>query len=196
MKSKIFYQGKLDVRKAIYPLIKEVREIAQTLNWQLVEVDTSWRMAPVVRMENCKLKGIRFVEESGLKGIVVHPGQDHSIPFVFDSEGQLINTFQVAMNDAHFQPWISATIPTHNPQTPVNVLGLFKYLKAKYIQNLQFRYHSDVAAISVTKNPSDTAYANVLKTIVEGSKPEEYENVDGMMEAILDQLDRLIKRFK
>jgi hypothetical protein len=193
MKSKLLYQGDLDDTKLIYTLMNEVKDIAKTFGWHYEEIDTSWQKAPEARMENCAVNGMRFVGTNGIKGLNLITAEGHEIPLLFDAQGALTNTFQVAMqHDPHYpgqRQWISTSNYRYNSQSQKIIHSLFEYLKSKYISNLDFRFYPkerDYDPTSATNH-----YSAVLSAVEHTSQKEEYPSFDAYMNAILKMLDRL-----
>lgn len=78
-------------------------------------------------------------DEKGLKGIILRPTSDmESIPFLFDAEGRLHALGDLIAGWDDF-PILSVAVKTQyaNVTDHIWLVGLLRYVKRKYIQNLK-----------------------------------------------------------
>lgn len=136
----IHYRGRLDDVRRLPTLCDELTDIASTMNWPSATLDDDWFRSP-----DAKLGGTgsgRIEGHLGLKGVQItpHSGSEPLILF-FDKEGDLRSPMTMLLIlDGVLKPeeaWISMKTQFSGPDTHVWVVGLLKYLKRRYISNLE-----------------------------------------------------------
>ena len=138
----IQYRGSLDNKLAIYELIKEVAEIAKTLNWECEILDQEWKSIPTARFESTKDGGIQIVGNTCLKGVQFIPhAKCEPIWLFFTMAGNMSTPFHVALDAEDLYPerkvWITSITHYAGADIHISILNLFKHLKKKYISDLE-----------------------------------------------------------
>jgi hypothetical protein len=133
----IHYQGRLDRLDMVIPLCDAVTGIAQTMDWPVLVIDDDWGNPPDATVNGGVLLG-----HLGLKGVQVTPhAGSESLALFFDRDGYLRSPMtMVLILNGTLSPetaWISIKIQFSSPDTHVWVIALLRYLKAKYIPNLE-----------------------------------------------------------
>ena len=133
----IHYRGRLDDIKKISQLRDELADIAAVMGWPYDSLDEDWSVPP-----DAKLDGGRITGNLSLKGISMKPHPDsESLSLYFDSGGNLHSPMGVVlMLEGKLKPeknWISIKTQFAPLEIHVRVTGLLKYLKKKYISNLE-----------------------------------------------------------
>jgi hypothetical protein len=111
------------------------------MGWQSTRLEDDWREPANARLVGSS-NGARIDGNLGLKGIRITPGPEgESLSFFFDREGALrspMNT--VLILDGTLKPeqaWISVKTQFLSPEIHIWIIGLLKYLKKRYISNLE-----------------------------------------------------------
>jgi len=140
----IHYRGRLDDIGLLASLCSEISEIADTMGWPIATLDDDWGVPP-----DAMLGSDGVVHGNlGLKGIQILPHAD-SEPLVlyFDRDGFLRSPMTMLLIlDGTFDPkraCISMKTQFAGPDTHVWVIGLLKYLKKRYISDLDVSDESD-----------------------------------------------------
>ena len=134
----LHYRGRLDDMGLLAALRDEVSDIADTMGWPATTLDDDWSMPPDAVLGS----GGVVHGNLGLRGIAITP-QVHSEPLVlyFDREGFLRSpTVVLLILDGKLEretAWVSMKTQFSNPDTHVWVTGLLKYLKTRYISDLE-----------------------------------------------------------
>ena len=140
----IHYRGQLNDTALLPTLCDEVDDIADSMGWPATSLDDDWSTPPDATLTN----GGKVQGHLGLKGIQVTPHPD-SEPLVlfFDRDGHLRSPMTVLMIlDGTLKPetaWVTMKTQFSGPDTHVWVIGLLKYLKKRYISNLEVSDESD-----------------------------------------------------
>ena len=137
----LHYRGRVDAIRHVAVLCTELADIAAVMDWQSTILDDDWQQPA-----NATLQGIpdhaQIHGHLGLKGIQITPGsRTESLSFFFDREGNLLSPMNVIMIlDGTLKPeqaWISVKTQFAPPEIHVWIIGLLKYLKKRYISDLQ-----------------------------------------------------------
>ena len=140
----IHYRGKLNDTAMLPALCDEVGDIADSLGWPATTLDDDWSTPPDATLKN----GGKVEGHLGLKGIQITPHPD-SEPLVlfFDRDGRLRSPMTMLLIlDGTLQPetaWVPMKTQFSTPDTHVCVVGLLKYLKKRYISNLEVSDESE-----------------------------------------------------
>lgn len=140
----IHYRGRLDKTALLPSLCDEVGDIADSMGWPATTLDDDWSTSPDATLKN----GGKVEGHLGLKGVQITPHPD-SEPLVlfFDHDGYLRCPMTMLMIlEGTLQPetaWIPMKTQFSCPDTHVWVVGLLKYLKKRYISNLEVSDESE-----------------------------------------------------
>jgi hypothetical protein len=140
----IHYRGRLDETALLSSLLHEVDDIAQSMGWPSTSLDDDWSTPPNATLT----KGGTVQGHLGLKGIQItpHPESEPLVLF-FDRDGHLRSPMTMLMIlDGALQPataWVQMKTQFSGPDTHVWVIGLLKYLKKRYISNLEVSDESE-----------------------------------------------------
>jgi hypothetical protein len=135
----IHYRGRLDCLDLLVPLCNAATGFAQTMGWPAFVIDDDWGKPPDAAIEDPP--GV-IQGHLGLKGVQVTPhAGSESLALFFDRDGYLRSpmTMLFILNGT-FAPenkWISMKTQFSSSDTHVRVIALLRYLKAKYIHNLE-----------------------------------------------------------
>ena len=134
----IHYRGRLDDISLLESLRDELADIAETLGWPSATLDDDWSEPPDASLGS----GGVISGHLGLRGITIspHPGSE-SLDLFFDREGTIRSPMTVLMLlDGTLTPETACeSIKTQfaNADSHIWVIGLLKYLKKKYISDLE-----------------------------------------------------------
>ncbi|MDA3799836.1 MAG: hypothetical protein PF692_12230 [Kiritimatiellae bacterium] len=134
----IHYRGQLDDKTQLPALIDEIQDIATTMGWSTTTLDEDWGKKP-----DASIKSAGVIDgHLGLKGIqfAPHPKSEPLCLF-FNKTGYICSPMSMLLIiDGTFkqeETWVSMKTQFSNPDTHMWVIGLLKYLKKKYISNLE-----------------------------------------------------------
>ena len=171
----IHYRGLLNDANQLPVLSDELADIAAAMGWQSTRLEDDWGEPADARLVVSR-NGARIDGHLGLKGVQITPGPEgESLSFFFDREGALrspMNT--VLMLDGTLKPeqaWISVKTQFLSPEIHVWIIGLLKYLKKRYISDLD---------VSDEGNYWDTGDIDKLR--------EKMDLIDAKIECISDKL--------
>lgn len=137
----LHYRGRLGDIQQINTICKELIDIANTMNWHWVSLDEDWSRpanATVVRTGH----GTEIQGYLSLKGVefTVNP-KCESLCFFFDSKGNLRDPISlIRILEGTLKPedaWVSVKTQLSSPETHIWIIGLLKYLKKRYIPDLE-----------------------------------------------------------
>lgn len=119
----IHYQGQLNHLEDLSKLVEELSDIARSMNWKFTQIN-------------------RDDDNLEFEGIVLRPTEKcESISFLFDREGHLRNIADLVTEQFEADPRLSYYICVKTQfakiETHLWIVGLFRYLKKKYISNLE-----------------------------------------------------------
>ncbi len=140
----IHYRGRLNDTALLSTLCDELGDIADSMGWPSVSLDDDWSTPPDAVPKSCgEVQGYL-----GLRGVQITPHPD-SEPLVlfFDANGYIRSPITMLMIlDGTLQPetaWVAMKTQFAGPDIHVLVVGLLKYLKKRYIANLEVSDESE-----------------------------------------------------
>lgn len=136
----IHYRGRLNDVGQLARLCEELADIAAAMGWESTGLDDDWE-----RPANARLRvtpsGAHIDGHLGLKGIQITGAGAESLSFFFDREGNLrCPASMVLILDGTLDPqeaWVSVKTQFASPEVHVWIIGLLKYLKKRYVSDLQ-----------------------------------------------------------
>jgi len=140
----IHYHGRLDDIGLLAALRDEVSDIAHTMGWPVATLDDDWSVPPSATLgKDGVVHG-----NLGLRGIAITPHVNaEPLVLYFDRDGFLRSpTSMLLILGGTLKPeaaWVSMKTQFSDPDTHVWVIGLLKYLKKRYISDLDVSDESD-----------------------------------------------------
>jgi len=137
----IHYRGRLDDVQQLVVLCGELCDIAAVMGWQSTSSDDDWELPAAARLSGSR--GNTVIDgHLGLKGVQITSGpKAESLSFFFDHEGNLRSPVSmVLILDGTLkseQAWVSVKTQFVPAEVHVWIIGLLKYLKKRYISDLQ-----------------------------------------------------------
>jgi hypothetical protein len=136
----IHYRGRAADIAKIKTLCDELAAIADKMNWHYICLDEDWSQSADLKMD-VTTKGSYISGHLPLKGIALTPHTKcETLPFFFDAYGLLrdpINMVNISEGTLKQEDsWISVKTQYAGPETHVWIIGLLKYLKKHYLQDL------------------------------------------------------------
>jgi hypothetical protein len=137
----IHYRGRLNDFGQLDSLCEELADIAAAMGWQSSRLDDDRTQPGDARLQSTPT-GAQIHGHLGLKGIQITPGsRGESLSFFFDREGNLRLPISMCLIlDGTLDPeqaWISVKTQFASPEEHVWMVGLLKYLKKRYLSDLQ-----------------------------------------------------------
>lgn len=137
----IHYRGRIDDVGRIGRLCDELADIARVMSWRSKTLDDDWSRPPDAHLRHTP-QGACIDGHLGLKGVqITLPSGAEPLPFFFDSNGDLRDPMTMIMLvEGSLDPkdaWISVKTQFAPPEVHVWVNGLLKYLKKRYISDLE-----------------------------------------------------------
>jgi hypothetical protein len=137
----IHYRGRLNDVGLVARLCEELTDIAGAMGWETTRLDDDWEQRADARLRFTPA-GAHIDGNLGLKGILVIPGGGaESLCFCFDRNGDLrCPVSMVSILDGTLDPkdaWVSVKTQFASPELHVWVVALLKYLKKRYIADLE-----------------------------------------------------------
>lgn len=137
----IHYRGRLNDVDQLGALCNELADIANAMGWQSTTLNDDWEQPADARLRHTAA-GMHIDGHLGLKGIQMTPVEGaESLDFFFDREGNLRALMtMILLLDGTLDPrdaWISVKTQFAPPEVHVWIVGLLKYLKKRYISDLQ-----------------------------------------------------------
>jgi hypothetical protein len=137
----IHYRGRLNDLGQLASLCEELTDIAAAMGWQSSRLDDEWTQPGDARLQSTP-PGAWIHGHLGLRGIQITPGsKSESLSFFFDREGNLRSPINMCLIlDGTLDPeqaWISVKTQFASPEEHVWMVGLLKYLKKRYLSDLQ-----------------------------------------------------------
>ncbi|MCX5646495.1 MAG: hypothetical protein NTZ17_17715 [Phycisphaerae bacterium] len=116
-------------------------DIAAAMGWETTRLDDDWEQPANARLRATPT-GARIDGHLGLKGIwIALGGGAESLRFFFDRQGDLrCPVSMVLILDGTLKPeeaWVSVKTQFASAELHVRIVGLLKYLKKRYIADLQ-----------------------------------------------------------
>lgn len=137
----ISFQGTLKNTSLIQPLIEELIDISETLNWKWNVLNENWSQPSTAKL-SVNDGGAEILGHLSLKGINIklHPDCE-SFSLYFDSEGNLTTPMStVLLNEGRItKDMVFSSVKTQfaPPDIHVSIVKLLKYLKKRYIPDLK-----------------------------------------------------------
>ena len=136
----IHYRGSLDDPWRVEDLKQELADIAQSVGWEWHTLDDDWAIPPSATLVHSDGRAT-ILGHLGLKGIDLIPsGAWESLSFLFDAGGRLSSVMKVILRcEGRLPPdegWIFVKTQFLSPDVHVWIIGLLKYLKKRYLTNL------------------------------------------------------------
>jgi len=137
----IHYRGTIDDPGRVGDLQRELADIAESIGWKWRAWDDDWSIPPSATLVHADghatIKG-----HLGLKGIDLIPGgTSEPLSFLFDAGGRLSSIMHVILKcEGRLEPdeaWVSVKTQFLSPDAHVWIIGLLKYLKKRYLANLE-----------------------------------------------------------
>ena len=140
----IHYRGQINDTSLLSTLCDEVGDIARTMGWPSTTLDDDWSTPP----DAILTQGGTVHGHLGLKGIQITPHPDaEPLVLFFDRDGHLRSPLTMVMILAGTMRPATAWVPMKTqfagPDTHVWIVGLLKYLKKRYIANLEVSDESE-----------------------------------------------------
>ena len=137
----IHYRGRINNLSQVPALSEELTTIASAMGWESTSLDDDWEIPPDARLD-VGPEAAEITGNLGLKGVQITPGPGaESLSFFFDREGNLRSPMtMILLLDGTLKPenaWISVKTQFTSPEIHVWIVGLLKYLKKRYITNLE-----------------------------------------------------------
>jgi hypothetical protein len=137
----IHYRGRLNDVAQIGRLCAELEDIAAAMGWESTKLEDDWEQPPDARLRFTST-GAHIDGHLGLKGVLIAPGGGvESLSLCFDRDGNLrCPVGMVSIIDGTLKPqdaWVSVKTQFGSPEIHVWMVGLLKYLKKRYIADLQ-----------------------------------------------------------
>jgi hypothetical protein len=137
----IHYRGRLNDVGQLARLREEMADIAAAMGWETTRLDDDWERPADARLR-FTARGAQIDGHLGLKGILMTPDVEaESLSFFFDREGNLRSVMDVvSILDGTLKAedaWVSVKTQFASPEVHVWIVGLLKYLKKRYISDLQ-----------------------------------------------------------
>lgn len=136
----IHFKGKIEDLNQVHPLIEELVDISKVMNWKYQIMDENWLEPSNAKLVHNK-RGLKLVGHLGLKGISInlHPNSEQ-FAIYFNSNGNLTCPIHVVLvnEGKSTQEKASHSVKTQfaPPEVHIYIINLLKYLKKKYIPNL------------------------------------------------------------
>jgi len=137
----IHYRGRLNDVGQLPRLCEELADIAAAMGWKCRKLDDDWERPASARLR-ATAKGAEIEGNLGLKGVVLAPGGGvEPLSFLFDRDGCLWSLIdRVSILDGTLKPeeaWVFVKTQFGTPELHVWIVGLLKYLKKRYLSDLQ-----------------------------------------------------------
>lgn len=131
----IHYKGKLNNLDLIEPLCNEIEDIAKDMEWKYSLLENDLHNPNTSQIDNGKIIG-----HIPLKGISLSIHKDaESLSFYFDKDGNIRNILSMAfLSDDELSESSDYVKTQFAPiQIHITIIKLLKYIKSKYINNLE-----------------------------------------------------------
>ena len=186
----IHYRGSINSKGLINSFIDEVSDICDSMSWDYNVLNEDWNV-PTDLSVAYEDEGVNLEGHAGLKGVAFRPHDDcEPIRLTFDSKGQLNSVMNLAFNhepdDGGF-PWVFSKTQFAGAETHVSVVKLLKYIKKKYVANLEVmdegNYWETEDSEEVQKRMK--LINNAMNALEEGLR--ELQDVEGLSEETIIQ---------
>jgi hypothetical protein len=137
----IHYRGRLNDATLLPALSEELDDIADAMGWHSTRLDDDWTKPANAQLVG-NSNGGQINGHLGLKGIQITPRpKGESLSFFFDREGALRSPMStVLILEGTLKPehaWMSIKTQFLSPEIHIWIIGLLKYLKKRYISDLE-----------------------------------------------------------
>ena len=175
----IHYKGKLDASELIEPFCEEVQDIARSMEWEFTAITP----------ENN--------DKNGLKGLFIKPHEKAELlQFTFDKEGFLRNALLLEYEDTNDEFTYFNHIKTQFAPIEIHVaiVKLLKYLKQKYMRNLEVKDEGLFWETNDEKILNEKLeFLNKAMDKLEGILNSIPHEKDETAESIANKIERIIK---
>jgi hypothetical protein len=143
----IHYRGTIDDPKRVGDLQRELTDIAESIGWKSQTLDDDWAIPPRANLVHTDVRAT-IIGHLGLKGIDLIPdGKGEPVSFLFDATGHLCSVMSMILicegQLAPDEAWVSVKTQFLSPDAHIWIVGLLKYLKKRYLPNLEVRDEGD-----------------------------------------------------
>ena len=137
----IHYRGQLDDIRQYAVLGEELCDIAAVMGWPSTSLDDDWELPADANLSGSRGNTV-IAGHLGLKGVQITPGpKAESLSFFLDHDGNLRSPMSMVLilngTLKSEQAWVSVKTQFLPAEMHVWIIGLLKYLKKRYISNLQ-----------------------------------------------------------
>lgn len=135
----IAYRGQLKSPELIDKICRELKEIANLMEWEYTILDEDFDKPTDIKLE-VNEKGCEIVGHLALKGIDLDVHKDcSSLSFFFDLNGILRDPVQMAeeTNENDDLPFNFVKTQFASPEIHIIIIKLLRYLKEKYFQRFE-----------------------------------------------------------
>jgi hypothetical protein len=135
----IAYRGQLKSPALIDKICRELKEIANLLEWEYTLLDEDFDKPTDIKLE-VRENGCEIVGHLALKGIDLNVHKDcSSLSFFFDLNGILRDPFQMTEegNENEDLPFSFVKTQFASPGIHIIIVKLLRYLKEKYFQRFE-----------------------------------------------------------
>ena len=196
----IHYRGRLDDAGQLPNLCEELIAISDGMHWQTTRLDDDWEIVPDARLEHGP-RGAEIIGHLGLKGLLISP-DDHTEPisFLFDREGNLRSFMDtIFIIEGSLKPedaWVFVKTQFGSPETHAWIVGLLRYIKKKYISNLEVQDEGEyweTGDIAVVKKKMDFINEKIGHLAKELSSSRFSGAADLSAEQIADRIEEFLR---
>ncbi len=137
----IHYRGALQEPLQVFALCEDLEDVAASMGWDCTKLNEDWTRPNTAQLEHNET-GPEITGHLPLKGVSlnVHP-ECESVSFFFDSEGKLQDVMTMMMvRDGAIDPehaYVHVKTQFASPETHITIVKLLRYLKKKYIPDLE-----------------------------------------------------------
>jgi len=139
----IHYRGSLTDKKQIHSLIDELEDIAKSVNGSCMVIDEDWSKKPDAHFEHDSTGRATIQGNCGLKGVILDLHEKcESLQLCFNASGLITSPLDVALSaEENYavspDDWMFIKTQFAGPEVHVAVVELLRYLKGKYIHDLE-----------------------------------------------------------
>ena len=135
----IHYPGSLNDISTIDEFAEELADIARSMKWDFTHMDEDWNEPCTAQLQHSD-KGAEILGHLPLKGVTLHPGSGcESLSFLFDCKGELRELLAMVFGDQGPDQFVSTKTQFSSVDSHIWIVGLLRYLKRNYIENLEIR---------------------------------------------------------
>lgn len=138
----IHYKGKINDIKLVDQLTTEIKDIAETMNWDYFCLNEDWQQQPDAQLVPNEKGQMNISGHAGLKGISFSPHEKcERVWLMFDAKGNLSSPINVALADTYENPnmqyWLDTKTQFAGAEAHIAICKLFRYIQKRYIYNLE-----------------------------------------------------------